>query len=74
MSAEMEETQEGRDQQSKPVPDLSIEKVRSPQHLQVETDKLPPRGRLLALWGRRNTMTLEDVPHGLITDLIAQMF
>jgi hypothetical protein len=51
-----------------------MEKVRGQQHVEVETDTLSPRGRLLALWGRRNTMTLEDVPNGLITDRIAHIF
>src|SRR5712691_1065233 len=54
-------------------PDLGREKVGGYQHIQMRTEKLLPRGRRLALWGRRNAMALEDVAHRLVTDRIAQV-
>src|SRR5262249_42312120 len=54
-------------------PDLSGEEVRSDQHLHMRADKLLPRGRRLALGSRRNTMALENVAHGLVTDREAQV-
>src|SRR5262245_34262769 len=68
VSTKTEETREGRDQQAKPVPDRTSEKVRGEQYIHVETDKLPPSYGLLSLSSRWNTMTLEDVPNSLITD------
>jgi hypothetical protein len=39
----------------------------------METDELPPRHGLFALRSGGNAMPLEDVPHCLITDPIAQV-
>src|SRR5437660_264162 len=54
-------------------PDLSGEKVGRDQHVQMCTDKLLPRGGRLALWGWHETMALEDIAHGLITDRVPEI-
>src|SRR5207249_10813472 len=54
-------------------PDLGREKVGRDQHVQMRPDKLLPRGGRLALWRRWDTVALENVAHGLVTDRIAQV-
>src|SRR5262245_18213482 len=39
----------------------------------MRANKLMPGRRFLALQGWRNPMPLQDVPHGLVADTIAQM-
>jgi hypothetical protein len=49
LSTKMDETEEGRKQQSKPTPYRAVEEIGCPQHVQMHTDELPPRRGLLAL-------------------------
>jgi hypothetical protein len=56
----MEETAQGRDHQPKPTPHLMVEEICGHQHVQVETDKLPPGHSLLAHGGRWDAMTVQD--------------
>ena len=62
-----------RDHQPTPRPYLARQELGSSQHIHVDTDKLPPGHRLLALWSGGNAMPLEDVPSCLITDPLAQV-
>src|SRR5713101_8617306 len=54
-------------------PHLGREEVRRDQEIEVRTDKLLPRRGHLAFWRRWDTVTLEDVPHRLVADRIAQV-
>jgi len=72
-TAEGEEKKEGRHQQLTPHPRFAGEELGGHEHIEMNTDKLPPRYRLLALRGWGNTMTFEDVADRLVTDGIAQI-
>ena len=54
-------------------PGLGGEEVGGDEQVHVRTDKCRPSRGLFALWSWRNAMAFENVPHGLITDCIAQM-
>src|SRR5438034_9466480 len=54
-------------------PDLSREKVRRDQHVQMCADELLPRGGGLALWRWGNAVALQDVAYGLITDGVPEI-
>src|SRR5215510_7439137 len=54
-------------------PDLGGEEVGRDQHVQMRADKLLPRSRRLPLWGWWEAVALENVPHRLVTDRIAQI-
>src|SRR5437879_982765 len=68
-----EEKKEGRHQQLTPLPPFAGEALGGHEHISMDTDKLPPRSRLLALRGQGNTMMFEDVADRLVTDGIAQV-
>jgi hypothetical protein len=64
---------EGSDHQRTPLPHGIGKEVSGPEDGQVDTDEfLPGRGGP-AHGGRRDTVTLQDVPHGLVADTIAQI-
>src|SRR5712691_241143 len=54
-------------------PDLGGEEVGRDEDVEMRADELLPRRGGLALWRRGETMTLQDVAHGLITDGVAQI-
>src|SRR5262249_10563301 len=54
-------------------PDLSSEEVSGDQYIQMRTNKLLPRGGRLALWRRRDAMSLQDIAHGLVTDGVPEV-
>src|SRR5437879_2274310 len=56
-----------------PCPDLGGEEVGRDQHVQMRADTLLPRGRRLPLWRWGDAVALENVPHRLVTDRIAQV-
>src|SRR5262249_25710969 len=72
-AAQMDEKEDVIGYQPTPRPHLSSEEVRRDQEIEVCADKLLPRGGALAFWRRRDTVTLEDVPHRLVADRIAQV-
>src|SRR5207244_10060397 len=54
-------------------PDLGREEVGGHQHLHMRADELLPGGGRPAFWSGRNTMTFEDVAHGLVTDRVPEV-
>src|SRR6266481_5873867 len=70
---QMDEKEDVIGHQPTPSPDLGRKKVRGDQYVHVHTNKLLPRGRRLALWGGGEAMPLEDVPHGLVAEGVAQV-
>jgi hypothetical protein len=55
-------------------PHLGREAIGRYQHIHMGANKLLPRGGLLALRGWRDTVAFEDVPDGLGTDGMPEMF
>src|SRR5688572_22800608 len=55
-------------------PHLGREEIGRHQHVHMGANKLLPRGGLLTLRGWRDTVAFEDVPDGLGTDGIPEMF
>src|SRR5262249_51231017 len=68
-----EEKKEGSHQQLTRHPLFAGEELGGHEPIEMKTDQLPPRYRLLALRGWGNTMTFEDVADRLVTDGIAQV-
>src|SRR5439155_20827468 len=54
-------------------PDLGREEVGGHQHLHMRADELLRGGGRPAFWSGRNTMTFEDVAHGLVTDRVPEV-
>jgi hypothetical protein len=73
VTTEADAAEQGRDHQPTPTPHLTLEEVRSQEHIQVATDKLSPGHGFLAHRGRGEAMALEDMSYRLITDPIAQV-
>jgi len=67
------EKEEGRDHETHPTPYYTGKEVGGSQHIQVETDILPPGHGLLPFWRVGNAVTLENIPYRLVTDGIAQV-
>lgn len=72
-STKVDEAQKAGHRQPKPAPYLTLEEAGRHQHIPVASDEFPPGHPLFALWSGRDTMTLEDIAGGLITDRIAQV-
>jgi hypothetical protein len=70
---QVDEARRARDDQPKPTPDFTVEEVGGPQHVQVESDELPPRHGPLTLRGGEDAMALEDIAHRLVADRVSQM-
>jgi hypothetical protein len=68
-----DEKEEGRDHETHPTPHFTSKEVGGSQHIQVATAKLPPGHGLPPFWRGGYAVTLEDIPHRLVTDGIAQV-
>lgn len=73
VTAAVDKAQQERHGQSKPAPHLAVEEAGRPQHRHVAADEFPPDHGLLALRSREDAMTLEDIPHRLVTNRVAQV-
>jgi hypothetical protein len=65
--------EEERRYQPAPTPYLGGEKVGGHEDIHVDMDEFPPGCGLLALRGRGDPVAFQDVPHRLVTDVIAQV-
>ena len=54
-------------------PDLRREEIRGDEHIHVGADKFLPGRRLLTTWSWGNAMTFQEITHGLVADVIAQV-
>src|SRR5215467_4335675 len=70
---QMDEKEDVVGHQATQRPDLGGEKVGGDEHVNVRADTLLPRSRRLTLWDRWETMTFENVAHGLVTDRIPEV-
>src|SRR5215471_1327385 len=70
---QMQEKQDIIRHQPAQRPHLGGEEVRRNQDIEMRADELFPRGGRLPLWRRWDTVALEDIAHGLITDYQAEI-
>jgi len=70
---ELDQKQHIKRHQPAQCPHFRAEEVRGPQHVHVAADEFSPRRGRLALGSGGDTATFEDVAHGLIADVIAQL-
>jgi len=73
VSQEGEATEKEGNQPPKSAPYLTIEEVRGPQYVEVDTDELAPCHGLFALRSWWDAVTFQDVADRLVTDRIAQV-
>src|SRR5262249_8862859 len=73
VTTEGDEKEEGRNHETHPTPHCTGKEVGGSEHIQVETDRLPPGHGPLPFWRGGNAVTLEDIPYRLVTDAIAQV-
>jgi hypothetical protein len=69
----IEERAEGREHQRTPLPHFLGKEVGGPKDGHMDTDEFLPRRGCLAYGGRLDAVALQDVPHGLVADTIAQV-
>ena len=73
VSHEREATEQGGNQPPQSSPYLTVEEVRGPQYIEMETGELAPCHGLLALRRGWDAATLENVAHRLIAERVAKI-
>jgi hypothetical protein len=70
---QMNEEQDVIRHQATPCEDLDGEEIDASQHRHMRLNKLLPRRGLAPFRRRRNAVALQNIPHGLVRDLIAEV-
>jgi hypothetical protein len=67
----VDKTEKGAKQPPKPAPETTVEEVRGPQYVQVDTNELAPSHSLLALRRRREAVNSQPVQFILYSNACA---